>query len=394
MNEATYAPKNALLYTLLVAAILLAPLYIYAVYLKSTHDVGNELTLKAHADIIITRMEEFGALNEPTFEFPRFALVKAGLYDRNFQPVFSLIEAPLERYSPGYHEQDGIAYYVRTLPENRYFNAAYLITLNEVSYIGIYQKVVLVLLIISGLVFALSLFFLNRFAQPFKLVNRKLDRFIKDSIHEINTPLSIINVNVDLFNRQNETNKYMQRIKAAAKTLSTIYNDMDCLIKEQTKDFTVTTIQLDRVLKERIEYFKEVAALKAIEIRSDIEARIFIDFSEEKLQRVIDNNISNAIKYSHDNAEIMIVLERVEAGCLLRFRDRGVGIREPKRIFERYYRENMEKGGFGIGLNIVKQIIDDAGIELKVESEVGEGSTFSYLIPSSLIRAESAGPLT
>jgi signal transduction histidine kinase len=54
-------------------------------------------------------------------------------------------------------------------------------------------------------------------------------------------------------------------------------------------------------------------------------------------------------------------------------------------IFERYYREKSEKGGFGIGLNIVKKIIDEAGIELKVTSKIGEGSCFSYHIPHTLL---------
>ena len=54
---------------------------------------------------------------------------------------------------------------------------------------------------------------------------------------------------------------------------------------------------------------------------------------------------------------------------------------EVKRIFSRYYRENQTKGGFGIGLNIVKDIIDEEGIDLEVRSKVGEGSIFLYTFP-------------
>jgi signal transduction histidine kinase len=60
------------------------------------------------------------------------------------------------------------------------------------------------------------------------------------------------------------------------------------------------------------------------------------------------------------------------------FRDYGVGIKEIEQIFERYYRENQDKGGFGIGLNIVKSIIDKAGINLHIDSQYGKGSVFSY----------------
>jgi signal transduction histidine kinase len=144
-------------------------------------------------------------------------------------------------------------------------------------------------------------------------------------------------------------------------------------------------IQLDEYLRERVEYFYEVAAMKNIYIDLQIKYHPVMTYSIIKLQRVIDNTLSNAIKYSHENTTIAVTLEEVDKGCLLSFADQGVGIAEPKMIFERYYREKSEKGGFGIGLNIVKKIIDDAGIELQVTSTVGEGSCFSYLIPHSLL---------
>jgi signal transduction histidine kinase len=291
----------------------------------------------------------------------------------------------METFSPGYHKQNSYVYYIMPLPEHRYFNANYLIIGNELSYISVYQKAALILLSIAVVVFVLSLFFLRRFALPFKRVNEKLDGFIKDSMHEINTPLSIINVNIDLFNRKNPENKYLRRIKAAAKTLSNIYNDMDYLIREEKKSFEMEPIQLDEYLTERVEYFHEVAAMKNIYIDLKITCHPMMAYNIIKLQRIIDNTLSNAIKYSHENTTIKVTLEKVEAGCLLSFSDQGIGIAEPKMIFERYYREKSEKGGFGIGLNIVKKIIDEAGIELKVTSKVGEGSCFSYLIPASLL---------
>jgi signal transduction histidine kinase len=66
------------------------------------------------------------------------------------------------------------------------------------------------------------------------------------------------------------------------------------------------------------------------------------------------------------------------------FKDEGVGIEEPEKIFERYYRENQEKGGFGIGLNIVKNIIDEAGITLDITSQPKKGSTFTYTFPPAM----------
>ena len=369
--------------------ILLAPLYVYTVYMKNVYELRNEITLKQHGAVIVQAMEEFGARNEPTFNFPRFQLFQAGLYDRHFKPIFTLIEPPLQNYSPGYHKNGGYAYYILSLPEDRYFGAGYLVVGNELSYVVVYEKVVTILLSITLLVFFLSLFFLNRFALPFQRVNRKLDNFIKDSMHEINTPLSIINVNIDLYNRKNPENKYLTRIKAAAKALSHIYYDMDYLIKDEKGGFVYEAIDLNHYVRERIEYFTEVAAMKNITITSELRCDTTILFNPVQLQRIVDNNLSNAIKYSHDHTEITVALGGSEAGCVLSFIDQGIGIEDTERIFERYYREETDKGGFGIGLNIVRKIIDDAGIRLDITSEPGKGSCFAYTFPREMITSDA-----
>jgi two-component system, OmpR family, sensor kinase len=378
LNDNRYAIKNAFLYTMMVAALLLAPTSIYVVYMKYVHEIQYELTLKRQSHLIIRAMEEFDPKENQPFDYPRFRSFQSGLYDHHFNPIFTLIKNPLPEQKVGYHLRGGFGYVVIALPERRYFDASYLVVGGQISYAKIYQDVVMILFSITVLIFVLSLFFLDRFALPFQRVNQRLDRFIKDSMHEINTPLSIINVNIDLYNRSNPTNKYLQRIKAATKTLSTLYNDMDYLIKNERVSFEYETIHLSGYLQERCDYFYEVAALKNITLIPRIDPDVYLFFNPTQLQRIIDNNLSNAVKYSHEEGNIEIVLERFEDHCTLRFVDNGIGIEDVERIFERYYRENRDKGGFGIGLNIVKSIVDKAGIELTIDSVYGEGSTFSY----------------
>lgn len=271
------------------------------------------------------------------------------------------------------------AYLIVRLPQERYFGARYLIVKNSPSFAEVYEKTFLVLFSVVILVFILSMIFLQTFAEPFKKMNETLDNFIKDSVHEINTPLSIINVNIDLYNRKNEPNKYLSRMKAASKVLSNIYNDMDYLIKYDRLDYKLEPIHLSSFLKERIEYFSEVANMKNIVINSYIQDNVTVTMSTKKLQRVIDNNISNAIKYSYENSMIDISLYIKEDKCYLSFKDYGVGIENVSKIFNRYHREDTNKGGFGIGLNIVKSIIDEANIELRIDSTPKVGSEFLYI---------------
>ena len=378
---------NAVLYTVLITVILLVPLYLYTVYTKQIHEIQNELMLKQHYARVVSAMEEFDENREAFFEYPRFRRIQSGLYDLHFKPIFTTIETPMEHFTAGYHiDESHYAYLIVPLPRERYFGADYLIVGNHLSYAPVYQRVMTILFAITVLVFFLSLFFLKRFAQPFRRVNRKLDNFIKDTVHEINTPLSIININVDLYNRKHPQNKYLQRIKAASKTLSTIYDDMEYLIKNKHLVFEYTDIDLSEFVRERVLYFDEVAAMKNIVIVSDVREGIRLHFNATQLQRIIDNNLSNAIKYSNENSRVEVALRQSGGACELVFKDYGLGIEDTEKIFERYYREETGKGGFGIGLNIVKSIMDEAGVTLEVDSAPGKGSTFIYKFPPNLCR--------
>lgn len=352
--------------------------------MKNIYSVQNELFLKEKSLLIIKSMEEFNQ-NDIYFEYPRFKTFKSGLYDIRFKPIFTLIDTEIKSFKSGYYLDGYNAFLVVQLPKNRYFGADYLILNNTISYASIYRNMMVILFSIAIIVFLLSMFFLNRFAEPFKAVNKKLDNFIKDSIHEINTPLAIINVNVDLYNRKNPTNKYLQRVKGAAKVLSNIYDDMDYLIKYNRLEYEDEKIDFTRFMKERIEYFYDVALMKNIHIQSDIEEDIFIFMNQKKLRKIVDNNISNAIKYSFENSTIHISLFMKSDTCYLSVKDSGIGIKDVNQIFKRYYREDTNKGGFGIGLNIVKSIIEEAGIELDIKSKLKEGSTFTYKFPQKII---------
>jgi len=346
--------------------------------MKNIHSIQNELFLKEKSLLIIKAMEEFNQ-NEELFEYPRFKSFRSGLYNEKFEPIFTLIDEKINYFKGGYHLDGDRAYLIVKLPKERYFGARYLIMQNTFSLAEVYEKIFLILFSVVILVFVLSLIFLQTFAEPFKRMNETLDNFIKDSVHEINTPLSIINVNIDLYNRKNEPNKYLNRMKAASKVLSNIYNDMDYLIKHHKLEYIEESINLSYFLEDRIEYFTEVAQMKGITIQHEMQPNISVMINPKKLQRVIDNTISNAIKYSHENSNIEIALRVEEQLCFMSFKDYGVGIENVNKIFSRYYRENTNKGGFGIGLNIVKSIIDDAGIELLIESKPKVGSTFTYI---------------
>lgn len=168
-------------------------------------------------------------------------------------------------------------------------------------------------------------------------------------------------------------------MKAASKTLSNIYNDMDYLIKQDIIEYPNESLNFSAFLLARVDYFEVVAAQREIVIETAIEKDIPLYFNKTKLQRIIDNTLSNAIKYSYEQSTVYVALDYHDKQIRLEVKDEGVGIDKPEKIFERYYRENLDKGGFGIGLNIVKKIIDDNDIMLNIESMPEKGSTFVYI---------------
>ena len=118
---------------------------------------------------------------------------------------------------------------------------------------------------------------------------------------------------------------------------------------------------------------------KEIEVSLHVKENIFIDFSPLELSRIIDNTLSNAIKYSKNRTKIDIMLYDNENEIVLEIKDEGRGIEDTKKIFQRYYRGDKISGGFGIGLSIVKHICDKNGVDIKVNSEQAKGSLFTFI---------------
>jgi signal transduction histidine kinase len=349
----------------------------------SLEEAKTEIALKKIGIQIINEMEKYDGTTSEYFNFPRFKKFQSGLYDVNYNPIFTLINArkkPITYMNEGYHTLDEERVYVFEFKNSRYFGAKYLVVLTQFDTFSMFKNMIIVMLCIVSITFLLSFIILKNFAKPFQQMNDALDNFIKDSMHEINTPLSIININIDMYQEKFGVNRYFSRIKSASKILSTIYNDMNYLIKEQTiNNAKKKEIDFTLFLKKSVDYFKDIAELKGISIMQYIQKDIRIDFVPAKLQKIVDNTLSNAIKYGKEENEVIVILETVEDKIILSIEDFGIGIKDPDKIFSRYYREDETKGGFGIGLNIVNKIVHDENIKVNVYSQLNKGTKFEYI---------------
>ena len=182
-------------------------------------------------------------------------------------------------------------------------------------------------------------------------------------------------------------NKHLAGINAAAKSLSNLYNDMEYLIKRERGLFVKERVDLGEALLQRTAYFTEIAQMKGIDFECKVSVGCIASINVAKLYRLIDNNLSNAVKYSNENSKIEATLTKIsDDKAVMSIKDFGIGIENPDKIFDRYYREELSKGGFGLGLNIVKNICEDESIKIDIVSKIDEGSEFRYIFT---LRAEA-----
>lgn len=213
--------------------------------------------------------------------------------------------------------------------------------------------------------------------------------FIQKMIHEMNTPLSAIELNLSVLSKECPNNRNVDMIKGSARILASIYDDIAFLARKEKMCHLREWINLEEFIADRILYFDAMTVVKEILIEMDIDEGYSIFMSRTELQRVIDNNLSNAIKYTIQTAQVISVLISYQDEALyLTFKDSGIGMNEEEKekLFEAYYRGHTDQHGLGLGMSIIKDICDDYKISINVKSARGEGSSFIYGIPKDMVR--------
>ncbi len=209
-------------------------------------------------------------------------------------------------------------------------------------------------------------------------------QFLKHAVHETNTPLSIIMANIELYEMKNGKDDYLTNIEVAMKNLFSIYDDLSYLVKKDQIEYPKHEIDFTDFVRSRIDFFTPVASkVNSKFIFKAPKERMFILFNESKLQRIIDNNLTNAIKYTYENEDIYVTLKKEKDIYKFLISSHSKKIQEPDKIFKEYYREELSKDGFGLGLNLVKRICDEEGVEIYLESNE-YFTSFAYLFKGEI----------
>lgn len=203
-------------------------------------------------------------------------------------------------------------------------------------------------------------------------------QFIRYAIHETHTPLSVIMANIELFSMNEGRNRYLAKIEAAVKNIFSIYDDLSYLVKKDQIEYPPKAIDLGEYVGKRLEFFDEVALFSNLSFRyNKPEFPAWIQFNETKLQRVIDNNLTNAIKYTKSGEIIHVGVNCSVEECRFWVESRSQKIHDAQKIFEAYYRERKKTDGFGLGLSLVKSICDEENVAIEIESN-DNSTRFEY----------------
>ncbi len=202
--------------------------------------------------------------------------------------------------------------------------------------------------------------------------------FLRYTVHETNTPLSVILTSIELYTMNHPKDRQLSKIEAAVKNIFSIYDDLSYLVKKDQVEYPKIAINFENYIGSRVDFFTEVGELSLIKFDyfPDVED-IYIYFNETKLQRIVDNTITNAIKYTLANEKVYIKLIQVGANLEFSISSKSQIIKDTNRVFDEYYREENSRDGFGIGLRLVRSICDEEGVKILVKSNSNQ-TTFEY----------------
>jgi PAS domain S-box-containing protein len=225
-----------------------------------------------------------------------------------------------------------------------------------------------------------------------KQIDRLKNEFVHTVSHDLRSPLTAILGYVDLLGRVGPINaqqqEFITRIHSSVQSITTLVNDLLELGRiEAGFDAQKEVVPLEGIIRYTLENLSCQISDKKLNVHLNLPRNIpQMRGNPIRLRQMLDNLIGNAIKYTPENGEITIEVEGQDEQVILRVSDTGPGIppADQPHIFEKFYRaSNVPKGvgGSGLGLSIVKSIVDNHQGRVWVDSMLGHGSTFTVVLP-------------
>jgi len=292
---------------------------------------------------------------------------KIKLYNYTFNDKNILVDiVPLKKTSELYslHVKEHEIFSYFDIPSSKK-NSLKIIYPNKVyqKELSSLKNITLLYFFISSIILMLLSTIYSLYAmKPLKDALSLLEEFLKDIIHDLNTPISSILLNLKILQKK-KSEEAIKRIEYSAKNIGSLYNNIEITIKDEP--IIIEEINIQSLIDEKIEYYSYL--FPDIKFQTKIQTET-LKTSHDAISRILDNLISNACKYNKAGGYIHIFVNEDK----IVIEDSGVGIKNINRVFERFYKENDR--GIGIGLNIVKKLCKKLGYAIEIQSKLDIGT--------------------
>jgi len=236
-------------------------------------------------------------------------------------------------------------------------------------------------------------------------MDRMKSEFISTAAHELNTPLSAMLGYAEFLLHPDEfggfsaeqQRDFIEEIYERGEALTRIVEDLldvSRIERGEPPPLLLKETDLVEMLRRKVRYFQNSETGHAFRLElPESPARPRLDLDRHRINQVLDNLLINAVKYSPAGREIVVQGEEGPAGWEIRVKDQGIGMNaeQRERIFEKFYRgdvANKAIGGLGLGMSIVKHIVEAHGGTIRIESLEGAGTTVSFTLPAATAKDE------
>jgi two-component system sensor histidine kinase SenX3 len=228
--------------------------------------------------------------------------------------------------------------------------------------------------------------------ESYRLDNVRRD-FVANISHELKTPIGAVGLLAEALvsasDEPEQVTRFAKRLTKESQRLARITQEIIELSRLQSADGLAEAelVDIDHVVSVAIDQNRVVADLNRVSLISGGESGVEVFGDETLLVLALDNLISNAVQYSPENTRVGIGVRQKAGAIEISVTDQGAGIPEEEldRVFERFYRSDPARsrhtGGSGLGLSIAKHVVQNHGGDIRVWSQLGEGSTFTIRLP-------------
>jgi len=365
------------LYSFLVLVILGVVSFLYYKFQKDLMLQEKRQILQNYSNELIYRLKDLHINIDKNDIYPRDDRFESAIYDSDKKKIFSTLKDSSVSLDDVIYVSGDSIHFIKE-PESYYLGAKYVIVEipdDKIWFESIKYKMVIYFSLAFLFMIIIGYFMLKLFLKPMRDALHLLDRFIKDTTHELNTPVTAIITNIEMINKDlldEKLAKKINRIEIGAKTISNIYEHLTFVTLKNQILSNNEELNLSNILKQRVDFFKSIADMKKVEFKLYIKDDITIVCDVKKISKLIDNLLSNAIKYNKISGQIKVILTK--NSLIIEDTGKGISKENLNRLFDRYSRFDKSVGGFGIGLNIVSLIAKEYNFKIEVDSKVDIGT--------------------